>query len=279
LINEILEIEAGEGDDTIPENFNLVEASKVVFGDNRITAFVKKVNKLDMHARLLHLLICQVFNMRSGSFALISKDDMYLMYKIVQRDPPSLGTFIARRMVRAVKWSKKANNNLAHPYGQLVSKIIQKLCNVPSNEFVEHEPTLPIVNEAAFGRMNFVFNDRTNTWMKKEDMKKRKEPETETDTAAGTPTAAATETAQEAGTAAEAGPSTLATREVTNRELNAMMLRRFTVIDNMLTRMDARLGKMGGKLEDLEAQIWEIKERLPLEDEEDEIDSDDMMTP
>jgi len=273
LINELLGIEAGLGNDIIPENVSLVEACKVVYRNAGITEFVSDLGQFDLHTRLLHLLICQCFNMKKGSFALISRNEMFILYRIIQRSPPDLGSIIVRKMVQAVEWSKKVENNHSLPYGKLVSRIVKHFCDVPSNEAVEKEPTLPKINDAVIGRMNYTYDPRKQEWVKKDKGQKRKEPETET----------ATEAAQEAAAGDGAGTSTagaaMAQRKVTNRELSAMMLRRFTVIDNMLTRMDVRLGKMGGKLEDLEAQIWEIKERLPLEDEEDEIDSDDMMTP
>ena len=59
LINDLLEIQARGGEEMIPPNFDYVEACKVVYGDNGITAFISDVGKLDLHTGLLHLLVCQ----------------------------------------------------------------------------------------------------------------------------------------------------------------------------------------------------------------------------
>ena len=137
-----------------------------------------------------------------------------------------------------------------------------------------------MINDAVIGRLDFTYDPRKREWVKKDNAKKRKEPETATGAAQETATAAeaGTSTAAETGTSSAA--TVLAPREMTNGELGAMILRRFTVIDHTLARMDAninaRLGKMDAKIENLEAEIWEIKERPPLEDEEDDIDSDEM---
>jgi len=94
--------------------------------------------------------------MRKGSFTLISKEDMYLMSRIIEGNPPNLGMIIARKMVKVAVRSKKGDSIYALPYGQLVSKIIQLKCNVPSNEVIDNEPSLQLVDNVVIRRMNFV---------------------------------------------------------------------------------------------------------------------------
>jgi len=57
LINRQLGFrEAGETG--IPNNFNYIEACRVVYGDNKIDKWVDDVTKLDAHTRILHLMVC-----------------------------------------------------------------------------------------------------------------------------------------------------------------------------------------------------------------------------
>jgi len=91
-----------------------------------------------------------------------------------------------------------------------------------------------------------------------------------------------TEAAQEAArgvatgaeTEAETEAATLVPREVTLGDMNAMILRRFFVLDKAVARLDAKVdagfARMNARIDGLETQIWEIKEQLAQEDENDE---------
>lgn len=86
------------------------------------------VNELSVHNRLVHLMVCQTLHPRGGNWSTMTKEDVFLMWKIIKGQRPNLGKFIVRKMTNAVEWSKDRKHTQGLPYGKLVSWIITKHC-------------------------------------------------------------------------------------------------------------------------------------------------------
>lgn len=87
---------------SIPSNFNIVEACRLVYKDPTMEGFVKKVNRFDVHTRLLHLMVAQTLNPRAENYAHVNNEEIYWLSRIIERKPSNVGEHIARRMVKAM---------------------------------------------------------------------------------------------------------------------------------------------------------------------------------
>ena len=151
------------------------------------------------------------------------------MCRIIQGNPSNLGVLIARRMVKAVKWSKNKDNNYALPYGKLVCLLIGNECSVPSYEVIDNEPTLKRLDTMAFHKMDFVYDDRMQEWVKKEK------------------------------------PRELMSEDM-NLTLMGRFDSEFARLD---ARLDTEFTRLHERIDDVEAQVWEIREGLIQQDEDD----------
>ena len=174
---------------------------------------------------------------------------MYIMTRIIQEKPPNLGMIIARKMVKAIKWSKSTDNNYGLPYGKLVSLLIGNECSVPPFEQFDNRPSLQKLDEATLHKMDFVRDPSTGEWVKK-----------------AKPTEAQTGAARGAETGTSTAAAALAPTEVTNSELSAMISRRFAVLDSAMARMNANINaeltelknevaRLHNRHDDMEAQM------------------------
>lgn len=68
LINDLLEITHRSGPSTIPRKFNCtrdaIEAAQVIFRNPNLNEFVSKPKDLDIHVRILHLMVSHTLNHR-----------------------------------------------------------------------------------------------------------------------------------------------------------------------------------------------------------------------
>jgi len=97
VINRLIGITYEGGETRIPPNFDYVEACRIINGDNRIKEVVSDVAGLDAHTRILHLIVCQCLNVRKGNYTKVTKEDMYIMTRIIQGNPPNLGMIIVKK--------------------------------------------------------------------------------------------------------------------------------------------------------------------------------------
>jgi len=237
------------------------------------------VKDLDAHTRILHLMVCQCFDLRKGGYTNISKEDMYFMYKIIIDDPPNLGAFIIRRMIRAIGWSKNKENTYSLPYGKLVSLIIGRECSVPTYEFTAKTVTLNILNKSALRKMNFEWNEQTKEWMKMKKKSPTQEAVTEAAPEAATeallPREAAAEVNEEsvpvpdrsaaAGTssAAAAGTSSAVPEpDRSNAGLAELNSKLEFMLEAMLARMDAGFAGMETRLNRMEIRLDAVENRI-----------------
>jgi len=225
--------------------------------------------------------------LRKGNYTNVTKEDMYIMTRIIQGNPPNLGMIIVKKMVKAVKWCKNPANDYGLPYGKLVSLLIGNECRVPTHEHIDHKVALQKVDESTFHKMDFKWNERAKEWQKTQPPSQEAAPEPTTEAAEEVNEESAVpepDTSAAAGpsTSAAAGPSTseaaaLTPREITNSDLSAMITRRFTVLDSAVARMNANINEVKNEVarlhsrhDDIEAHMWELSERMaaPGEDEE-----------
>jgi len=172
-------------------------------------------------------MVCECLSLRKGNYTKVTKEDMYLMCRIMQNKPPNLGELIVRRMLKAVAWSKKEGSRYGLPYGKIVSSLIYGYCTVPGYEIIDNTPTLQKLDETALPKMDFVRDANKGEWVKKESA-----------------------------------------RAVTLDSLNAAMMRGFDRLNNEVARLHNRYDGM-------EAQMWEIRERLAAMEENEEAAADD----
>ncbi|GLU23755.1 hypothetical protein SLE2022_397350 [Rubroshorea leprosula] len=110
------------GSETFAEDkqFNFVEASRVVFQDKSLACECFDTNRLPLHMRLLHLIITHTITPRSGKHSSITHEDLWLMYRIVTKNPPNLSKVIIGHLKTIIK----RDDGAALPYGNLVTKLL-----------------------------------------------------------------------------------------------------------------------------------------------------------
>lgn len=57
-----------------------------MYNKPEIITWVDSVNDLDVHNRILHLMIAQTLNPRGGSYPTIKQEEMYLLIGLLRRD-------------------------------------------------------------------------------------------------------------------------------------------------------------------------------------------------
>ncbi|GLU18226.1 hypothetical protein SLE2022_345370 [Rubroshorea leprosula] len=102
------------------KQFNLVEAYRFVFQDRFLVCECFDTNRLPLHMRLLHLIITHIITPRSGQHSFITQEDLWLMYRIVTKNPPNLSNVI----VEHTKSIMKKDDGAALPYGNLVIELL-----------------------------------------------------------------------------------------------------------------------------------------------------------
>lgn len=133
LINNFLGITERRGPKTIPTRShstpNALHAAQVIFRNPNLTEFVRKPKDLDIHARILHLMVSHTLNPRQGSHVVITKEVAFLMSHIMSDFPPNLGEFIAQKMVKEVEMCRSVEDNRGGvlPFGKLVSALIEDI--------------------------------------------------------------------------------------------------------------------------------------------------------
>lgn len=166
VVNDFLGLEK-QGESRIPSNFDFVRACRIVYGRPRLETWVDNVKWLDVHTRFLHLMVVQALVPRSGNYTSICPLDMYLMCKIIEKQPPNLGVFIARRMTKAIGWSH-STNKYKLPYGVIVSNLVRKeVGRIPRNEVTSEEVTVKKIQRRTLLKMDFIEVD--GKWVRKEE--------------------------------------------------------------------------------------------------------------
>lgn len=177
LINDSLDITHRQGPTSIPPRFsstpNALHAAQVVFRNPYLTEFVSKPKDLDIHARILHLMITHTLNPRQGNHAVITKEDAFWMSHIMSGIPPNLSEFIAQKLVKGVEMCRNVEDNRGRgglPYGELVSFLIEKIHGtIPISELQEPVRGMAMLDVAGLGMMDFVQNPQTGLLEKKRE--------------------------------------------------------------------------------------------------------------
>ncbi|GLT86607.1 hypothetical protein SLE2022_047370 [Rubroshorea leprosula] len=148
-------------------SFNDVEACKVVFEDNTLTRACFDINKLSMHRRLLHLIISYIINPRAGKHSGMTREDLWLMFKIITKDPPDLAHWI-------LKCIKEIRNKHAAKlaFGKVISKILDNTFGKHIHEeFTAHSSETPI-GKNSLSLMGY--EEKDGQWVPKENRGKKK---------------------------------------------------------------------------------------------------------
>lgn len=120
---------------------------------------------MNLDSRILHLMVTQVFNPRSGNFTTATHEEMWIMYSIIEENPPDLLGLTMRKMHEGVNWSKRESNNNGVPYGKLVTKICKGVATFSSDELIETN-IMAAINKGSLKRMDFIHDKDTDTWVK-----------------------------------------------------------------------------------------------------------------
>lgn len=133
---------------SMPKKFNHIEVCQFIYDNPRITKFERDVKKMDLDNHLLHLIVSQVINQRVGCFTRASKEEIWIMFYFIKEIPLEIGGIMVRKMIEAVRWSKREQNKNALPYGKFVTTMIRRECVVNDDELVGNSEVMELVNNA-----------------------------------------------------------------------------------------------------------------------------------
>lgn len=151
-INKILGIKSVRGDKEILRNFNYLKASRKIINDPTLADLVVDTKLFDVHIRILHLMVARTFNPRGGRYATVNKEELYWLSRIIEGNPPNLGEFIARKMVKTISYCATSKNQYGLAYGKVVTWLIKSKRNpIPPHEEQLEEKRTKKINMAKMG--------------------------------------------------------------------------------------------------------------------------------
>lgn len=138
-LNRLLGVKNVSGEKEIPRNFNQLEASMRIIDDNTLGEILVNTNRFDVHTRILHLMVAQSLNLRGGRHAHVNCDELYWMSRITDGNPPNLGEYIVKKMMKSIRYIAAEHNKYGLAYGKVMTRLIRsKVRVIPPRELTTY---------------------------------------------------------------------------------------------------------------------------------------------
>lgn len=127
---------------SIPQKVDYGAAFRLIYENGNLIGYYSKADDMNLHNRILHLIMCQVLNLRKGSYARATKEDIVWMARIIVDNPLDLREMVVKKMIEAVRYCQKDTNHHGLPYVKHVMKICLMNVSIFKDEQVNEKCTM-----------------------------------------------------------------------------------------------------------------------------------------